>query len=96
MGVYSVAKVITFIEICLTCNFLLVYELIGIYGKESVWLIIGIIFRSLEIVACCVLSILFFALADDAHLIIEKLFLIGEPKLSLSNMFMIIPLPPLN
>ena len=40
MDVYSVAKVITFIEICLTCNFLLVYELIGIYGKESVWLII--------------------------------------------------------
>ena len=55
MGLYGVAKATTILEICLTCNWLLFYELYGIVSKKSVWIIVGIVYRSLEILLFVIL-----------------------------------------
>ena len=68
MGLYGVAKATTILEICLTCNWLLFYELYGIISKKSVWIIIGIIYRSLEILTFVILCWVLLGLADDADI----------------------------
>merc|ERR1712223_269747 len=65
MGLYGVAKVTTILEICLTCNWLLFYELYGIVSKKSVWIIVGIVYRSLEILLFVILCWVLLGLADN-------------------------------
>ena len=65
MGLYGVAKATTILEICLTCNWLLFYELYGIVSKKSVWIIVGIVYRSLEILLFVILCWVLLGLADN-------------------------------
>ena len=56
MGIYGIAKVTTIIEMLLLCNWLLLFEFIGLIWKTSRMVMIGIIFR-------CIL-ILFYTVVD--------------------------------
>ena len=60
-GIYSLAKITTLVEICLSCNCLLFFEWYGIEKKKNVWVIVGIIYRFLAFIIQIALGIAFFS-----------------------------------
>ena len=49
MGIYTIAKITTILEIVLTCNCLLFFEFYGLAERKSIWILIGMIYRCLLI-----------------------------------------------
>ena len=61
MGLYGIAKVTTIIEIVLTCNCLLFFEFYGLAERKSIWVLIGMIYRCILVLAYAALGIFILA-----------------------------------
>ena len=76
MGLEGIAKVTTIIEIVLTCNCLLFFEFYGLSERKSIWVMIGIIYRGILVVAYAGMGIFILAFVapfvDDIGTAVQK------------------------
>ena len=71
MGLLEIAKVTTIIEIVLSCNYFLGFEIYGLFERKSIWVIIGMIYRGILIIIYTSVGLSILAIADGVETHVE-------------------------